>query len=99
MKNRFPREFYIPKGAVKVSDKASSAVAYVYEGKNGPAAVAFQRKADKPSFHYRYRDAGRRAKAVQDFFASIQKWEQTRRDRAAARKAEANPYKVGDVLH
>jgi hypothetical protein len=99
MKNRFPREFYIPKGAAKVADKASTAVAYVYERQGVLYALGFAGKADKPSFHYRFRTAASREQSLRGYFDRIQRWEKTRRERAEARKVQANAYKVGDVLH
>lgn len=46
---RMTREFYIPKGAVKVADKQSDAVAYLYSTPAGqPAVRVFYGKQSKP---------------------------------------------------
>jgi hypothetical protein len=103
MKNRFPREFYVPKGAVKVADKASSAVAYIYEAVRGGVTVSlalgFHGKADKPDFHYSYKTSARRNAAILAHFEGIRANEKRAADRRAERKAFANPYKVGEVLN
>ena len=102
MKNRFPRSFYIPKGAVKIADKQSSAVVYVYDAVRGdktvPLAVGFQGKADKPNFHYRYSTPARREQAVREFFASVQARETSRRQRAGERQAFTHNVQVGDIF-
>jgi hypothetical protein len=103
MKNRFPREFYIPKGAIKVADKQSTAVVYLYEilrcGVAVPCLVAFHGKADKPDFQYSYGKPARRDVAIKAHFEATRAAEQRRKDRQAERKAFANPFKVGDVLN
>lgn len=99
MKNQFPREFYTPKGATLVADAQSSAVAYTYEAAGATYAMGFRGKAQKPSFHYRYRSTERRDQAIQEFFANVRSSEKFRADQRAARKAWVNDYKVGDVLY
>ena len=52
---KLPREAYVPKGAVRITDRASDAVAFVYvTGKGRPAAVAFHGRAAKPDWHHVY---------------------------------------------
>lgn len=99
MKNRFSREFYIPKGSVKVADKQSSAVVYLYETAGWPCLLAFHGKADKPDFRYRYTNPARREDAVQAHFQRTRAAEQRRKEAQAERKAFANPFKVDDVLN
>lgn len=98
MRNRFPRSFYIPTGAVKVADKASSAIAYIYESGGKPCARGFQGKADKPNFHHYFATAEKREKHVRAFFQSIREHEQRRKDRRESRKAFAHSVKVGDIF-
>jgi hypothetical protein len=98
MKNRLPRQFYIPQGAIKVSDKKSSAVAYLYQGIDGPSVVAFHGKADKPDFRFYYPTAEKRAAKVRAHFDAIRSNEQRRKDAAASRKAFVHDYQVGEVL-
>ena len=102
MKNRFPREFYVPKGAVKVADKQSSAVAYLYEstGPKGPrwGAVCFQGKADKPSSHYTFRDSARRETHIAEHFGNVRAHEKRRLDNRAEAKAFVHTVQVGDIF-
>lgn len=98
MKNRFPREFYIPKSAVKVSDKASSAVAYVYEAAGAVYAVAFHGKAEKPDWHFRFKSPEARAKRIVDHFVGVQARDKMMADRSTARKSEGHGLAVGDIL-
>ena len=92
------RESYIPKGAIRVTAKASDAVAFAYwTGKGRPAAVAFHGKAAKPDWHHVFPSEAARERAVGQHFEG--------RRLAAARKAErraeaAKPHtlEVGHVL-
>lgn len=99
MKNRFPREFYIPKGAVKVADKLSSAVVYLSDGaKTGrPLALGFSGKADKPAFHFNYRTAERREQHVREFFQNVRDREQRIVTEREKRKAFVHGVQVGDI--
>jgi hypothetical protein len=89
----------VPKGAVKIADKQSDAVAYVYTSGNGkPAALIFYGKADKPVSRFYWQNEARRDQAVKDAFDN-------RRARTAHKTAErdkrssfVNPYKVGDLF-
>jgi hypothetical protein len=75
------REFYIPFGAIKVSDKHSDAVAYVFtNSKSKPAAMLFVGKQSKPLWHFYYQTEARREAAIIDAFAN--------RRAILARKAE-----------
>jgi hypothetical protein len=75
------RDNYLPKGAMKVADKASDAVAYVYTSNVGrPSAAVFLGKQSKPVFHWCFRSGQAREKAITDAFAA-------RRAAAAAKKA------------
>jgi hypothetical protein len=98
MKNRFPREFYIPKGAVKVADKLSTAVAYLYTTAKGRlGCVAFAGKADKPAFHYTYRNELSRENAVRDYFQNVRARETYRTESREKRKSFVHTAKVGDI--
>lgn len=94
------RDLFVPKGAVKVSDKQSDAVAYLYTGRSHgkPVMMVFFGKQTKPVAHFRYSSDETRARAVTQYFAD-------RRDtlarKAAYRKERTDyvpDYKVGDVL-
>ena len=45
---------YIPKGARKVADRQSDAVAYLYETAGKPYAIAYCGKRAKPDWHHRF---------------------------------------------
>lgn len=76
---RLSREFFIPAAAVKVADKRSDAVAYIYES-NGPCAAIFYGKQAKPVARFRYQTEASRAASVAAHFE--------RRQQVAAYKAE-----------
>lgn len=99
MKNRFPREFYIPKGAVKVADKKSSAVAYLYDSaKSGkPGCVAFSGKADKPAFQYTFSKPAGRENYIANFFQNVRDRELRRVADREQRKAFVHSCQVGDI--
>jgi hypothetical protein len=102
MRDTMPREFYIPKGATKIADKHSDAVAYIFERAGAPYAMVFFGKQAKPVQHLRYRTTERREQSVRQAFegrrASIEaraKWKTEAREKAeVSRKAT----KVGDIF-
>lgn len=99
MRTVMPREFYIPAGAVKVADKASDAVAYLYTATTGaPCATLFAGKSSKPLWRYRFHDQARREKAIGEAFAARRQCAERKAAASAARKAWVNPYKVGDLF-
>lgn len=70
---RLSREFYIPKGSVKVCDKLSDAVAYIYASKTGkPCASIFFGKQSKPVARFAFRNEAERAKHVAEYFSRKQ---------------------------
>lgn len=98
---RFPRASFIPKQAVKVSSKASSAVAYLYSLAGKFYAVGFYGKADKPAFHYSFRDDARRTAYVAKWMRDMDACAVHKAERVAEKRAKmAAPHglKVGDVL-
>lgn len=99
---RFPRDSYIPKGAVKVASKASSAVAYLYDRGDKPCALGFFGKADKPAFQFRFEKPVNRTVYVAKWLQNMDEI-QARRDKAKATRkavlgAKQEALKVGDVL-
>lgn len=97
MRNPFTRESFIPKGAIKISDKQSSAVAYLTERNGVLYAIAFAGKADKPSWHYRFRNAQGRERCIVQHFERVRRHEQSRLDAAAKRKTFVHNVKAGDI--
>jgi len=102
-----PRAFYIKKGAVKVADKLSDAVAYVSQKEaviNMKTAMRFYAtifygKQTKPVANYYYNTAERRDKAVKEYFEGRQKSQAFKTAAREARKAWVPTYKVGDIFY
>jgi hypothetical protein len=89
---------HIPAGAVKVSDKLSDAVAYIYESGGKPCARVFFGKQSGPVLACYYRTESERNEAVRSTFTARQARAKRQADYAAERKNAVNPYKVGDVF-
>jgi hypothetical protein len=99
-RNLFPREFRIPKGAIKVSDKYSDAVAYMWTNALGhPCYMVFYGKQSKPVAHYRARNEAERAKAIVHAFVNRAAWCARKAAYRAERKAWVNNYKVGEIVN
>lgn len=100
---KFDREYYIPKGATKVSDKKSDAIAYLYPARSAKnvgkvgAAIFFGKQA-KPVANYIYRDEARRAAAITEAFESRRKALAYKKESRAKKSAWIPDYKVGDLL-
>jgi hypothetical protein len=99
MRHRHDRSHFIPKGAVKYADRQSSAVVYAYSNAAGmPLLLGFHGKAQKPDFHYRYRNEEQRQAKAKAHFESIRAREADRIQRREKRKAEGHQFKVGSIL-
>lgn len=90
------RRFGLPKDAVKIRDKHSDAVAYVFTNARGKlCAKVYFGKQSKPVAHYSYRNEAERTRSVAGLFAS-------RASHAArvseSRKPAACQLVVGDIL-
>lgn len=93
------RESFIPKGAIKVADKLSDAVAYIYDTPNGqPATRVFYGKQAKPVTAYRYRTHAERETAVLKAFESRRASLKLKAETKGKRTAE-NGLTVGDILN
>ena len=98
---KLDRSFYIVQGATKVSDKLSTAVAYVYERNGKPYAQMFEGKSAKPAHHYSYTNAARREQCVKNFFDIVRGHEARRAEQRAAKKAKlagGHKVQVGHVM-
>jgi hypothetical protein len=103
MRVPMPREFYIPKGATKIADKLSDAVAYIYpilraDGVRKFGGLGFHGKAQKPDWHFTFSTEERRADHIAKAFENCRLHDKAQTDRRAARKAEGRGMDVGDVL-
>jgi hypothetical protein len=76
---------YIPAGAIKVEDKKSDAVAYLYNGKGDlPSCRVFYGKQRKPVAAYWFRTLAERDACIKRYFEA----RQARAEMLAKRKAE-----------
>lgn len=105
MRMQMTREFFIPKGATKITDKNSEAVVYVYEraisSKPGDVrayAMGFLPKANKPTFNNYFRDAQAREKTVRNFFEGVNAHKAAIAERRKARNAPHN-VEVGAIFY
>jgi hypothetical protein len=90
---------FIPPGALKISDKLSDAVAYLYANAAGaPCARVFYGKQSKPVVAYRYRNETEREVSVIAAFKERQARAVRMVAYATERKDAVNPYKIGDVF-
>ncbi|MCR5943963.1 hypothetical protein FG152_24640 [Ochrobactrum sp. XJ1] len=84
MRTTFPREFHLPKGAIKVSDKLSDAVAYLYKTSSGKlAASVFFGNQSKPVSRFSYESEDHRRRAISAAF-------QARRNKLAYKLEQRN---------
>lgn len=101
MRSKFSpaRESFIPLGSVKIADKHSDAVAYVYTNARGrPCASVFFGKQAKPVLACYYRDEAAREAGVRRCFegrrASLALKAETK-----AKRLQLNKLEVGDILN
>lgn len=80
------RKQHVPTYAIKVADKNSSAVVYLYEKFEACYAIAFEGKKHKPTFHLIFGKPENRPKRIAQFFERVQADE----TRLTARKAKEN---------
>lgn len=101
------REFFIPKGAVKVTCKTADAVVYLYDlkdpaciklNKRVPCARLFIGKAAKPAWSYRFANAADRERKITESFAGLTARAEYKAKVRAERKAFTHSYKVGDIF-
>lgn len=95
------RKFFIPAGAVRVADKQSDAVAFLYTntGNGKPAARVFYGKQSKPVFAHYYSNEKARENAVTAAFEGRRATLNRRAGYAAERKNFVHDYTVGEILH
>lgn len=95
---KLPRESYIPKGAIKVADKQSDALAYLSTNSKGkPRATVFFGKQAKPVADFWYRDEARRAKSVAERFEQRRQHERYMLERRDKAKAFQHSARLGDI--
>lgn len=95
---RFPREFYIHKGATEQKAEKANAVAYTYELAGKFYAQVFYGKQSKPYMHYWYKTEEQRAKAIMLAFAGKEVSETYAAEQKEKRAAFVPSVKVGEVF-
>lgn len=91
---------YIPQGAVKVSDKSSDAVAYLWTNSKGkPCAQVFYGKQSKPIWQFYFQSEENRQRRIREAFEGRRESLAIKAKRAEDRKNLVNDYKVGDILN
>ena len=98
MRNTLKREFYIPKDAVQIDiGNDHDAVVYGYDVKDAPCAIAFHGKAQKPDWHYQFKNTEQRDRKIQDLVDS-RRAHAERKEKRKADKKKPHGLKVGDIL-
>ena len=106
MRIKWTRENFIPKGAIKIADKKSDAIAYLasykrWDGAQGWQLVAFAGKRQKPDLNYTYTRLEAAQKRIAAYFEGCQQSQAYKVKRMDEIKAARNaPIKlqVGTVL-
>ena len=99
------RDFYIPKGAKKIVDPNTDALAYVNDWECGTkyTAMVFAGKRNKYDNYYGFKTAEKRDNYVQEYFEGIANQYANKKALANKQKAKAatnqDKYKVGDILY
>lgn len=93
------RSHYIPAGSIKVADKHSDAVAYLYTTKAGkPGAVVFVGTQQKPISHCYYSRMETRTATVARIFEGRKAAMAYKAEARKARTEFVHSYKVGDLF-
>lgn len=92
------RRLYIPKTAIRIADKASDAVVYVYDASGGFLAKAFHGKAVKADWHHRFQSVAKRDEYIGRYFKARQDTLAYKSGIRAERKAKGHGLAVGDIL-
>jgi len=92
------------KGWIKIADKHSTAVAYLWRGKSKagdvPVVKAYCGKRQKPDGWYRFPKGAKAAERyIKEYFEGVQAHEKAKADYAAQKKAEADEVQVGGIYY
>jgi hypothetical protein len=93
------RDQLAPKGAIKITDRETGAVVFVYDSGGAPCALAFAGKRNKPDLHVKYRSAERREQHVREYLDNLRKVAEYKAEQQAKRSGFRHSFKVGDILH
>ena len=90
------REFYICKGATKVSPKNLPVEFYIYSKGDTLCAQCFVGRAQKPTWHYRFKSEEQRTRRIKEQIEAVKAKEAAKAERKA--KRGNHNLKVGDIL-
>jgi len=90
---------YIPQGAIKVADKKSDAVAYLYQSGSKPAYKVFYGKQSKAVAWFLAKDEAQRAEQVAKLFASRQASIAFKAEQRAKFKAKPRALQAGGFYY
>lgn len=86
-------------GAIKIADKHSTAVAYVWPG-DVPKVKTYCGKRQKPDGYYRFpQGRGAAGRAIKAYFEDVQANEKTKADYKNRMDAEADQVEVGGIYY
>ncbi len=100
---KMPREFYTPKHATKIADKATDAVCFYATYDHRPSGttrfhlVGFAGKAEKPLINYTIRNEQELQRTVTEFFASRRQRADWKAEHRAKRATFKHSCQVGDI--
>ena len=98
MRNTLKREFYIPKDAVQMDlGDDHDAVVYEYTNNGNPCAIAFHGKAQKPDWHYQFKNTEQRDRQIQELVDGRRAHAERKAERAADKK-KPHGLEVGNIL-
>lgn len=93
------REFYTPKGTMKITDPILNAEIHTYDENDKAYALAFSGKRQKPDFHHRFRSTEQRDDHIADYLKALAARKAAKDQRNAEKKAATHSLKVGDVVY
>ncbi len=97
---KFSPAQFLPRGAIKVSDKHSDARAFIYTSTKGkPAAQVYYGKQSKPVEHSYYSNETRREQRIMELFEARQSRLVQTSYRRTELKEFIHAYKVGDIFY
>lgn len=102
VRRALPRAFYLPKEVrekTPMTPRGTDLAIYTYEVEGVPYGIAFQGKAQKPLWNYRFRSEDHRSKEIKK---TIENRKRTLADKAKKleeRRKFQHGFKVGDILY
>ena len=91
---------YIPENSQPITRVGLPAIVYTYTAKDGkPAAIAYQGKSNKNTWHYRFMTEEQQTRRIDQFFNDVAEREDMKNARKAEKLSFTHGYKVGDILY